>query len=709
MLKYAFAVFLSAFLLFQIQPIIAKIILPWFGGASSVWTICLVFFQVFLLIGYLYAHLLTKLRTVQLQAAVHAVLVIGATIGFLPIEASLSGMPQSDSSPQAGIIFLLLTTIGLPYALISSSGPLFQSWFQNTFPSGDTYRLYALSNVGSLLGLLSYPLLVEPSLDLRWQTSLWSAGFVAYSIVCLVCWYALRTSASGLQTSLRAEVVSDSVSITDLLLWAGLAATASILLLSTTNQITQDIASVPFLWILPLSLYLISFIICFDKPAWYTRKIWIPLLILATGAALVAVLKGSSATFWYQILAYTGVLFVGCMVCHGELYRKKPHPHYLTKFYLTISTGGALGGFFVALVAPRVFDGYWELQVVWVLMFVLVGLCLFSSVEIKSRAFDLGAQVAWTLLCVVLSFMLYAEIQNRKENNSFQTRGFYGVLTISDLLFDDSNPEAVRQIRILKNGAIIHGSQLRENNTPLFLPTSYYGDQSGVGVAIRNHPYLTAGNGLNVGVVGMGAATIASLCKKCSAMTFFEIDPNVIDIEERFFTNLNVAKEIGLNIDLIVGDGRVSLANAVEKGESYKFDVLAVDAFSGDAIPVHLLTIEAVELYWKNLEKNGILAMHVSNRHLDIVPVIVKIAERLGKQVFSVTNADIDDQAIYGSDWVLMTDNESFLESINLSKVCAQKSIGDFPLWTDQFSNIIRIISKSSLTRAVEGQQFNCY
>jgi len=185
-LKYAFAVFLSAFLLFQIQPIIAKIILPWFGGASSVWTICLVFFQVFLLIGYLYAHLLTKLRTVQLQAAVHAVLVIGATIGFLPIEASLSGMPQSDSSPQAGIIFLLLTTIGLPYALISSSGPLFQSWFQNTFPSGDTYRLYALSNVGSLLGLLSYPLLVEPSLDLRWQTSLWSAGFVAYSIVCLI-------------------------------------------------------------------------------------------------------------------------------------------------------------------------------------------------------------------------------------------------------------------------------------------------------------------------------------------------------------------------------------------------------------------------------------------------------------------------------------------------------------------------------------------
>ena len=708
MIKYAVAVFLSAFLLFQVQPIIARYILPWFGGASSVWTICLVFFQVFLLLGYLYAHLLSRLAKPKIQAAIHCALVLFAALVFLPIEPS---QPASSlhgiSEPQFDILILLVLTVGLPYALISSSGPLFQSWFQSVFPSGQTYRLYALSNVGSLLGLISYPFVIEPYLTLKSQTGLWSAGFIAYLLICVACLWSLRqVDASANVEQLGPETDSETRP-SDIFLWVALAATASVLLLATTNQITQDIASVPFLWILPLSLYLISFIICFDKPGWYQRRIWIPLLLLSVGAALVALLLGSTASFWYQVLAYTGILFVGCMVCHGELYRKKPHPNFLTKYYLTISFGGALGGFFVAMIAPQIFSGYWELEIAWVVMLILAGLCIFDTVIIRSRLLDLSAQTGWILMCFVLSLMLYAHIENTKEDNTEQVRGFYGVLTVSEMVFDEKDPNAVRDIRLLKNGAIIHGSQMRLNGSPVFSATSYYGPESGVGVAIRHFPIPK--KQLNVGVLGMGAATIASLCQHCKDMTFFEIDPNVIAMEEKYFAYLADLRALGVSADVVLGDGRIALQNRVTQAQPYQFDVLAVDAFSGDSIPVHLLTMEAVSLYWQNLSPEGVLAMHVSNRHLDLTPIVVGFARALNKKVFRVTNTDVDDQGIYSSDWIIMTDNDAFLDNLSLNEQCVRGQTESLPLWTDQYSNILRILQTPETRSLSDKPYLTCF
>ncbi|GGZ98400.1 hypothetical protein GCM10008090_03570 [Arenicella chitinivorans] len=708
MIKYAVAVFLSAFLLFQVQPIIARYILPWFGGASSVWTICLVFFQVFLLLGYLYAHLLARLATPKLQAAIHCVLVLFAVVVFLPIEpsqpaASLQGVPE----PQIDILILLVLTVGLPYALISSSGPLFQSWFQSVFPGGQTYRLYALSNVGSLLGLISYPFLIEPYLTLKSQTGLWSAGFIAYLLVCVACLWSLRRIDATASSEQPGPETDSETRVADIFLWIALAATASVLLLATTNQITQDIASVPFLWILPLSLYLISFIICFDKPGWYQRRIWIPLLLVSVGAALVALLLGSTASFWYQVVAYTGILFVGCMVCHGELYRKKPHPNFLTKYYLTISFGGALGGFFVAMIAPQIFSGYWELEIAWVAMLILAGLCIFDTVAIRSRVLDLSAQTSWILMCFILSLMLYAHIENTKADNTEQVRGFYGVLTVSEMVFDAKDPTAVRDIRLLNNGAIIHGSQMRLNDAPIFAATSYYGPESGVGVAIRHFPVPK--RQLEVGVLGMGAATIASLCQNCKAMTFFEIDPNVITMEDKYFSYLADLRALGVPADVVLGDGRIALQKRTSQGQPYQFDVLAVDAFSGDSIPVHLLTLEAVTLYWQNLTSDGVLAMHVSNRHLDLTPVVVAFAKKLNKKVFRVTNKDVDDQAIYASDWILMTNNDHFLEAMSLTEECLPGQTKTLPLWTDQYSNILRILQTPETRSLADKPYLTCF
>jgi hypothetical protein len=597
MAKYAIAVFMSAFLLFQIQPIIAKYILPWFGGVSTVWTICLVFFQVVLLLGYLYAHLISKLESVQRQAIVHAVLVAIAVLFFLPIRPSLDFAPESGSDPSIAIIKLLIFTVGLPYALISSSGPLFQSWFQKSYPKSETYRLYALSNVGSLLGLTTYPFLIEPFLTLDNQTLIWSWGFTGYFILCVACAFSLSKSLvgvrhEGLDSAVNSTENSATPVFSHVLLWASLSATASVLLLATTNQLTQDIASVPFLWLLPLSLYLITFIICFDRPQWYKRVIWMPLLLLSGFASSLALLQGSEASFMLQVFGYTSILFVGCMVCHGELYLKRPAAKYLTKFYLTISFGGAVGGLAVAILAPRIFSGYWELHIGWALLFVLTGLCVFGSVNIRSRVLDLGSQAGWILFCVFFSFLLYNDVENKSNGRLYKERGFFGVLTITDFATSEAESKIVEKLRVLKNGTIVHGTQLFKDGVGQLIPTSYYGKNSGVGIAI-NEFIQSNDNDVDVGVIGMGAATISSLCVGCRSLTFFEIDNYVIDVERNYFSNIKLLEATGTNVSVIAGDGRLKLAELADKGQPYQFDVLVVDAFSGDAIPVHLLTIEA--------------------------------------------------------------------------------------------------------------------
>ncbi|MCH7687998.1 MAG: hypothetical protein IH899_15190, partial [Planctomycetes bacterium] len=386
-------IFLSAFLLFQVQPLIAKFILPWFGGTPAVWTTCMLFFQMMLLVGYAYAHLTSTWLTPRMQAVLHSVL-LAVSLLFLPIIPNPDWKPTDADWPAVRIILLLAVTVGIPYLLLSTTGPLLQKWFSRTHPGTSPYRLYSLSNVGSLLALVSYPFVFEPSLRLGMQAYFWSFGFGLFTVLCGLCvWLAFpkndlepvsiaskKNSAETAEFSARNETESiEPPTRFRILMWLGLAAVPSVMLLATTNQMCQEVAVVPFLWVLPLSLYLISFIICFDNDIWYVRPVWGLLLVVASLAACYSLYEGIDLPFTLQIAAYSTLLFAACMTCHGELAKSKPHVEHLTLFYLMVAAGGALGGFFVVVVAPYIFKMYWELHLGMVAALLLTMVSYFSD------------------------------------------------------------------------------------------------------------------------------------------------------------------------------------------------------------------------------------------------------------------------------------------------------------------------------------------
>jgi len=693
MIRFALVIFLSAFLLFQIQPIVAKYILPWFGGAANVWTVCMLFFQVTLLLGYLYAHLLNRFFPPKKQAFIHLILV-GIALIFLPVTPPEFLKPDGGEQPLALILTVLIFTIGIPYMLISASGPLFQGLFETKYSGASTYRLYALSNIGSLLGLLSYPFIIEPIFSLKHQTYLWSVGFFLYFLFCIYIAYSFKNSYLPTITKPNSQekITYEDIDLTNRFLWVTLAATGSALLLATTNQICLDIASIPFLWIVPLTLYLITFIICFDKPRWYKRILWIPLLFLSLFLGLFVLLQNSGSSLTQQILVFSSILFIGCMICHGELARLKPNPKYLTEFYLLISFGGAVGGLFVTLLSPKYFNGYWELHSSWVLILILAGICIFKKASFKSKILGLTAQASWTTATAVIAIALMSHVKINNKDGIYTKRNFYGIIKVQDFVNTDNNNSVVRT---LVNGTIMHGSQKFIDSNPVFESTSYYSKQSGIGSAIFDHPNYASASSFSVGVVGMGVATIAALCELCTSMRFYEIDSDVVDVSKKHFSYLDKLKELDIENNIIIGDGRISLENELESTGSNNYDVLAVDAFSGDAIPVHLLTIEAFKLYWKHLNKNGILAVHISNRHLDLVPVVYNAAKELDKKIILIQNDALKKDSIETSKWMIITANTDYRpDEIYSFKSEFSASRTNIPIWTDDYSNLFNIIKK---------------
>ena len=461
-------IFLSAFLLFLVQPIIAKQILPWFGGAASVWAICLVFFQSLLLVGYAYADWTTRFLPARRQAWLHVAL-LAASLALLPIFPDARWKPAGDQDPTLAILGLLTATIGLPYLLLSTTSPLVQAWFWQKFRHAVPYRLFALSNFASLLALLSYPVTIEPWISSVAQSRLWSW---AYALFALLCALTALSSASAARAPAAAEAgAADAKRPTpgDRLMWMMFSAMGSCLLLATTNHLTQNIASVPFLWVVPLSLYLITFILCFDHPRWYLRK-----LIMPAAAAFIAAMSWQIDTVdvWLALPLYTAGLFVCCMFCHGELTRIKPAARHLTAFYLMISVGGALGALLVGIVAPNVLSGYYEL-----------GICLVAcAVLLAARAAPLArwmplaaaAMVAGVALAVGMAYERYV------SQTRMMTRNFYGVVRTRD--FADPVP-----FRALYHGAINHGGQLL-NLAERNRPSSYFGRSSGYGRLFASLP-----------------------------------------------------------------------------------------------------------------------------------------------------------------------------------------------------------------------------
>jgi hypothetical protein len=678
---YAATIFLSAFLLFQVQPLIAKFALPWFGGSAAVWSTVLLFFQLLLLAGYLYAHILIKYVAPRLQFWVHAALLIVA-MATLPIIPSPALKPMGGVDPTFQILKMLALTVGLPYTLLASTSPLLQAWFVRTHTGAVPYRLFALSNLGSMLALLSYPSLVEPFLRLGMQAWVWSAGFGLFAIACGYAGW--KSSAGSIAKPASEELPAPGPRVGDVLLWIGLAACASTLLLSVTSHLTQNVAPIPLLWVVPLSLYLLSFILCFERDAIYNRWVFLPLFVIALGLFAYGnyLFENNGDVVKKLIPAMCGALFICCMVCHGELARSRPHPRHLTLFYLMVSVGGAVGGLFVALVAPRVFNTYLEFPVALVASAVLVAIVLLRQMSALAWSIPQRIALATPMVLAIGGFAGYLAYREHQtlSNYIFTARNFYGVLHVKE----DPPAEDYPGERVLIHGTINHGTEVKLPNAGR-IPTSYFGEGSGIALAVRA---LHDRGPLRIGILGLGAGVTATLAEAGDTLHYYEINSLVVDIAK---TKFDFWEACPADKRLFMGDGRLTL-EAMSAPEN--LDFLAMDAFTSDAVPVHLITKEAYRMYLGHLKKNGVMAINISNRYLNLEPVVAQAAAELGLSGVVVPDEG-DGQSYYtASTWVLMSPDASFFKHKNFrgSQVAQLVPKPDFRPWTDDYSNIIRIL-----------------
>lgn len=691
---FAVAIFTGAFLLFQVQPLIAKFILPSFGGSPAVWTTAMFFFQASLLSGYAYAHLVVRHLSLQKQAGVHLTLMVAALF-VLPIVPVAGWKPTSPGAPTVEILLLLTTSVGLPYFVLAATTPLLQAWFTRLRHGVVPYRYFALSNLGSLLALVSYPFLVEPNLTRTGQAQIWSLGFGLFAVACaasaLAVWLHGPASPGTDAPSMDGGEAVPPAGPTQAL-WLALPAAASVLLLAVTNQISQDIAVVPLLWILPLSLYLLSFIICFDHERWYKRSVFPSALVPAMAAAVWILLRGADASILAQIGVLSLVLFICCMTCHGELARLKPHPRYLTSYYLRIAAGGALGGLFVAFVAPIIFNAYLEFHLGLLACTGLVVLALVadsrSPLNQRWPGWALnGVFVGYGLLLVVLGW----NALNAASSYETAERNFFGVVRTTKGWHPKY--ENGDDYRVMYHGRINHGFQYL-GLTSSRKAVSYYGPGTGIELAVSHLPRAT---GRHIGVVGLGVGTMAAFARQGDEIRFYEINPVVQSVATTLFRYLEQTRA---GWEIVVGDGRLSLERELEEtgGRGRGYDLLVVDAFSGDAPPVHLLTREAFALYLAHLSDDGVLAVNVTNRHIDMSPVVGGLADAFGLKSVLLENDYIDSTETYAASWMLVARDSAWIERIGLeagqSPEVVEPRRSGIRLWTDEYTNLFQLLTE---------------
>lgn len=680
MLLHSCTIFLSAFLLFQVQPMIAKMILPWFGGTAAVWATCLVFFQTVLLLGYLYAHGLTRRLSRLKQRLLHSVLLLVAAL-TLPILPDAAWKPVTPDAPALRILGLLAATVGLPYFLLSTTGPLIQVWFVQARPGQSPYRLFALSNLGSMIALLSYPLAVEPNLALHTQGVVWSVGFAVFAVLCAVTGWLARGQSPEMEPPGADEPPAGPSSWSNRIEWIAFACCPSILLLALTAHISMDIAPIPFLWILPLAVYLLSFILCFDAEGWYRRIVFMPSLLPALGCMLwlFQLDHGDRPDARVSILIYLISFFICAMVCHGELARRKPHPSRLTGYYLMISAGGALGGAFVAFVAPAVFSAYYEFP-------LSIGFCAilacWAAVRVPEWPFGkdllgwptIGLSAACALLLGLMSRAMYDEV----KDSLLVARNFYGELRVRQYngVYDWGG------YRTLIHGSINHGEQYT-HPARRREAVSYYCKETGLGRYMESR---IVGSPQRVAVIGLGTGTLAAYSRPGDLFRFYEINPVVERIARQQFTYLNDAEG---PVEVVLGDARISL----ERSEPQGYDLIVLDAFSSDSIPMHLLTVEAMQQYFRHLRPDGVLAAHISNRYLDLEPVLERAASAMRKDIRVVETDDNEDETCYGTTWVMITARGSLFgqKEFTGNEVALPKPSAWLRPWTDDFSSIYRL------------------
>jgi len=661
-------VFLGAFLLFLIEPLFAKLILPRFGGAAAVWAACLVFFQCALLLGYLYADVTSRRLAPARQTQLHMALLLLALL-FLPIAPRFLQLQRAGGDPASTILVLLTVSIGLPFVLLSATSPLVQVWYARASAQREPYHLFALSNLASLLALLSYPLLIEPHIAAHQQAILWSALFVVFVLLCASAAWITRTPVASVTGQSQAGEIPAPPTLREKLLWLGLAACGSMLLLSVTNKLLEDVAPVPLLWVLPLTLYLLTFALAFSRRVLYWRWLSIRLLAVALGSLGYAIYEPMyTESVQVSVPVFCIGLFLCCWFCHGELALRRPSPQHITSFYLMISLGGALGAIFVGNAAPHLFTAIYELPLALVLTALLAVAALWPQGWL--------IRLFWMATAASMVLVLARNVRNFNQDTIVRARSFYGALRVREFSNWLKEP-----YRTLYNGKIEHGAQY-VNPPSSLLPTTYYGPDSGVGLALTH----CCPNAKRVGAIGLGAGTLAAYGKASDNFRFYEINPQVIAIAKSAFSYL---RDSPARIDVVLGDARLSLQSEAPQ----EFDVLAVDAFSGDAIPVHLLTREAFALYLRHLKPDGVLAVHTSNSYLDLPPVVQLLASEAGCEAEMVTNDDNRRKLIDSSDWVLVTRNRRLLDSIDSTVMIEPIAVPPgLRAWTDDFNNLFQIL-----------------
>ena len=741
MVRYTLTIFLSAFLLFAVQPLMGKYILPWFGGGAGIWTACMLFFQCVLLVGYTYAHLVSSQLEPRRQMLLHISALAGSLL-LLPITPESSWKTLATENPTQNILILLVLNIGVPFALLSATGPLLSRWFSISFAGRSPYRLYALSNIGSLLALLSYPFLIEPFLSLGTQAWLWSAGYGLFVLLCGGCaWQFGRSTAAvpveaapvgsepgvELGNLVQKSVMPESPGTVEMLLWLALAANASVMLLATTHQISQDLAVIPLLWVLPLAFYLLSFILCFDHDWWYKRWIFGPLLAVGSLAVVYIMANEEILTVWVQIAIYSIVLFAACMVCHGELVRLRPGSRYLTWFYLIVGTGGALGGILVAVVAPLVFNDYWEYHLGLISTGLLAMICVgrhirrkrFAATEIaespavkqkgkkakritrkrnklslpskQGDGYRWGSLSLWGVTLLVFLAVVVGLGKDVLQSHNWavlSSRSFFGVTHII---------EHGNDMRLMEHGRTIHGAQFL-NPRWRSEPTTYYERDSGIDIALGEYRRLMLpdGGSMRIGVVGLGTGTIAALTQAGDSLRYYEIDPEVRRLARDYFTFIEDSEA---SVEVILGDARIVLEQEAEQNRYQNFDVLVVDAFNSDAVPMHLLTQEAVALYHRHLKPRGLLVFNVTNRYLNLGAVVRGLAQSSDREAIRLyTNGS--GISPFSGEWTVITDNPSFRASETIRLAATEWSDEDSqPIqWTDEYASLWRAVVANSKT-----------
>lgn len=747
---FVFSIFLSAFLLFQVQPMIARYILPWYGGSPAVWTTCMLFFQIGLLGGYAYAHLLaSKFRdNRKLQLIIHLIMVVVAILFFCPITPDDELKPTGSAvSSVWGIVLLLAKTVGLPYLVMAASGPLLQHWFAGAHPGRSPYRLYAVSNIGSLLGLLSYPFLFEPNLGLKHQTWGWSGSFFIYGALAILCaWAYCRSSEAKQKDNDEVENDQGPPSLLRKILWVVFSALGSAAMLAITNQMSQDISVTPYLWVLPLALYILTFVISFDRSLWYQRLFWVPLMVLSIyllgsllnsklsfhpymflGGALISGVVAVALMLWkkqrtllsvsitlivitlvaaflfnnelikqfkpeeihiyWQLAIFMLTIFAVCMVCHGEMVSIKPASRYLTGFYLLMSLGGALGGALISLIAPNLFNGYWELHIILIIVPLLVGLVI-SFRFLNSIEWRVAGVVLSLLITFFISLPFYRDYRDTQKFVLESRRSFHGIVHVYE---EDKGTEW--HSRSMYHGQICHGVQYLDE-AYRNKPNSYYTMESGVGAVMQciQQRIAETREPLKIGVIGLGSGTLATHAKAGDDIVFYEINDQVLDLAKKYFTYLD---ECEGNQSVIIGDARTSMEQQLNSGDNQQYDLLFIDAFSGDSIPIHLVTQEAFDIYFKHLKPGGAIVAHITNLHIDLSDPIRQLAAKFNKQALQVENDPPDD---YYSQWVVITDNQDLVETLddNFWLTPWEDDKADEIHWTDDYSNLLDVIIPNS-------------